>query len=187
MKQGTVFGTKLCCASTGKVNHEQTRNTVIYPNIVVKSLTFVDDIMAPGSHETVQAAGERCSQLEKEKLWEFSTDKSKWMCMKCDRKHDVKPLDIVVKQGKVEETDKYKLLESWANNKGNISTQLEHIKTKSNGIIHHTNTICSYTRVGSMEFSAKKHVYLTLATKSIFHNIKAWTNLRLADKDISNY
>ena len=34
-----------------------------------------------------------------------------------------------------------------------------------------------------MEFSAKKHVYLTLATKSIFHNIEAWTNLRLADKD----
>ena len=100
-KQGTVFGTKLCCASTGKVNNEESRSTVIYPNICVKSLTFVDDIMAAGSHENIQSAGKRCGKLEKEKFWEFSIDKSKWMCMNFNKKEEVKEVDIVVKQGKI--------------------------------------------------------------------------------------
>ena len=182
-KQGTVFGTKLCCASTGKINNEETRSTVIYPNVSVKSLTFVDDIMSAGSHESVPSAGERCGKLEREKFWEFSIDKSKWMCIQFNKKEDVKQLNIVVKQGKVQETDSYKMLGNWANNKANIDTHLEHLKKKSNGVIHHIRTICCQAKVGKEEFSAKRHVYFTLATKSIFHNLEAWTNLRQADKE----
>ena len=182
-KQGTVFGTKLCCASTGKVNNEESRSTVIYPNICVKSLTFVDDIMAAGSHENIQSAGKRCGKLEKEKFWEFSIDKSKWMCMNFNKKEEVKEVDIVVKQGKIEQTDSYKMLGNWANSKANMDTHLIHLKQKSNGIIHHIKTICCQNKIGIEEFSAKRHVYQTLATKSIFHNLEVWTNLRQTDME----
>ena len=182
VKQGTVFGTKLCCSSTGRVNSGDTQRTVIYPNIYTRTLTYVDDIMAPGTHETVQKAGNRCKELEDEKFWEFSIEKSKWMCMKFNRKEDVKPLEIVVKQGLVNETAEYKMLGNWANNKGNIDTHLAHIEKKSQGIAHHINITCSQNRVGRMEFAAKIHVYKALAIKSLFWNLEAWSNLRQKDK-----
>ena len=45
VKQGTVFGPRLCCASTGRVNDMgDPGRTIIYPNIEVGALAFVDDI-----------------------------------------------------------------------------------------------------------------------------------------------
>ena len=44
VKQGTVFGPKLCCASTGKVNEGLDDRTIIYPTISIQAATFVDDI-----------------------------------------------------------------------------------------------------------------------------------------------
>ena len=183
VKQGTVFGTKLCCASTGKINSGVESKTVIYPNIYTQTLTFVDDITSPGPHHIVQSAGDRCSKLEEDKQWEFSVDKSKWMCMKFSRNEDVKPLNIVVKQGQVEETEKYKMLGNWANNKGNMDMQLEDMDKKVTSIAHNINIMCPQNKIGKMEFAAKRHVYLTLAQKSLFFNIEVWTNLRQKDKD----
>ena len=44
VKQGTVFGPKLCCASTGKINDGLEIEEVVYPTVSVKAVTFVDDI-----------------------------------------------------------------------------------------------------------------------------------------------
>ena len=68
VKQGTVFGPKLCCASTGKVNKGNNLHTTIYPNIQVQALTFVDDIESLGSRNSVQGTIANCSEMEKKKL-----------------------------------------------------------------------------------------------------------------------
>ena len=44
VKQGTVYGPKLCCASTGKINEGIDVEEVVYPSVSVKAMTFVDDI-----------------------------------------------------------------------------------------------------------------------------------------------
>ncbi|MCH2406115.1 MAG: hypothetical protein MK200_07985, partial [Nitrosopumilus sp.] len=55
---------------------------MIYPNIEVSALTFMDDIAGMGSKTTVEQIMENCKLMEKGKEMEFSIEKSKWMMMK---------------------------------------------------------------------------------------------------------
>ena len=104
VKQGTVFGPKLCCASTGKINEGLNKREVIYPGSAAEAVTFVDDINGNGSKEFVEAVMMNASRKESEKLWEFSTDKSKWMCIE-GRKKDTEEISVEIKQGKIERTE----------------------------------------------------------------------------------
>ena len=54
VKQGTVFGTKLCCASTGKINDGLENKEVLYPEDHLESVIFVDDIEADGGKGSVE-------------------------------------------------------------------------------------------------------------------------------------
>ena len=80
VKQGTVFGPKLCCASTGKVNEVLDEREAVFPSVSIQATTFMDDINGGGSKRFVQAVMLNCSKKEEEKLWEFAIDKTKWMC-----------------------------------------------------------------------------------------------------------
>merc|ERR1712072_849877 len=54
VKQGTVYGPKLCCASTGKVNEGLELEEVIYPDVSIQAVTFVDDINSNGGKAVVE-------------------------------------------------------------------------------------------------------------------------------------
>ena len=114
-----MFGTKLCCSSTGKVNEGLNAKTVISPQIQIKALTFVDDIGAFGSREVVQKVMEKCKEMEVQKLMEFSTDKSKWMCIRYG-KDEIQEIEVDIHQGRIERTSEYKYLGNWINEKGNM-------------------------------------------------------------------
>ena len=147
VKQGTVFGPKLCCASTGKVNEGLEVSEVIYPSVSVKAVTFVDDINGGGSKNFVQAVMANCRDKEVRKLWEFSKRKSNWMCIP-NRKRIVESIDVEVKQGKLEKTKSYKFVGNYVNEKGNLDDQLKAMEVKSIAIVRETNTICCQRKIG---------------------------------------
>ena len=82
VKQGTVFGPKLCCASTGKINQDLDQQEVIYPSVTLQAVMFMDDIFGGGAKAFVEAVMKNCKMKETEKLWEFSSEKSPWICIK---------------------------------------------------------------------------------------------------------
>ena len=45
---------------------------------------------------------EKAKEMEEKKLWEFSVEKSKWMCIgrKCEE------IEVEIQQGKLEKTEK---------------------------------------------------------------------------------
>ena len=58
VKQGTVYGPQLCCVSTDKVNTiGEMSMMLVAPTLKIQSTVFVDDIMAGGNIEAVEAAG----------------------------------------------------------------------------------------------------------------------------------
>ena len=77
VKQGTIYGQKLCCSSTGKINRNITEEQILYPKVTIQATTYVDDIEAAGSRKFVEAVARRCKEEENEKLWEFSIEKTK--------------------------------------------------------------------------------------------------------------
>ena len=121
--------------------------------------------------------------MEKEKLWEFSVDKSKWMCIKNNKSEAIEDIGVEVKQGMIAQIQEYKYLGNWTNEKGNLDTQLQHMKTKAKDIVRQGNITCSREKVGRMEITAKLFIYVHLAVPAIFFNIEVWSNLRQQDKD----
>ena len=182
VKQGTVFGPKLCCASTGKINNGLTEREVIYPSVATQAVTFVDDINGGGSKRFVQAVMMNCSKKEEEKLWEFSTEKSKWMCI-TNRKRKIDAIEVNVKQGRIERTNVYKFLGNFVNEKGNMDAQLDFMKKKSKALIREANKMCCPHLVGRYELNAKLLVYESTVIKSLYYNIETWTNLRKSDAE----
>ena len=180
VKQGTVFGSKLCCASTGKVNEGLKIEEILYPSVHLKAVIFVDDINGIGGKGFVEGVMERCKEKEDEKLWEFSTDKSNWMCV-TNRKRKTDNIEVSVKQGRIEKAEKYKYLGNMVNEKGNMDDQLIHMERKVNAVVRETNKICSPGKVGKYEFEGKKLMYDSQIVPSIYFNIEAWTNMRKAD------
>jgi hypothetical protein len=126
---------------------------------------------------------ERCPEMEKEKLWEFSIEKSKWMCVKFSRTEEVESIDVEVKQGKISKATEYKYLGNWTNEKGNLDTQLTHMEKKGKDIVRIGNNICSRDKLGRMEIPAKLFIYEKVAVLSVFYNIEVWSNLRQQDYD----
>ena len=117
VKQGTVYGPKLCCASTGKVNEGIMMEEVIYPNISIRALAYVDDVNSSGCKQVVEGVMKKCGEMEKEKMWEFSTEKSNWMCQK-NRKRNVEEIDVEVAQGKIPKVRVYRFLGNMVNEEG---------------------------------------------------------------------
>ena len=183
VKQGSVYGTKLCCASTGKINEENNNKTVLYPKVDIQALTFVDDIFRSGSSGAIKKTMTKCASLEEEKLWEFSIKKTNWMCQKYSRTEEIEDIDVHIKQGKIKRTNEYEYLGNWINEKGNIDRQLEKMETRAQDAIRICNDMCSQSKIGGMEFSAKKLVYETVAVRMVFYNIEVWTNLRKKDQE----
>ena len=182
VKQGTVYGPKLCCASTGKINQGLDEIEVIYPNVSIQAMTYMDDIEGGGSAKFVKAVMENCRMKEIEKLWEFSEKKSKWMCIS-NRKKNTEDLEVEVRQGVLGKTDVYKLLGNMVNDKGNMDDQLKYMEGKLGGLIREGAKMCCGSRIGKWEMAAKKLIYEALIEQSAYYNIETWTNLRKTDTD----
>ena len=180
VKQGTVYGPKLCCASTGKINQDLDQQEMIYPSVALQAVTFMDDIFGGGAKNFVQAVMLNCKKKEAEKLWEFSSEKSPWMCIR-NGSRNVEDIDVEVAQGKLGKTSVHKVLGNYVNDKGNMEDQLKFMEEKAGAVISETNKICSQDKLGKLEWEGKKTVYEEQIIHAVFHNTEAWTNLRKSD------
>ena len=108
--------------------------------------------------EDVEEVMKECSRKEDEKMWEFSIEKSKWMCQSNGKK-SIQDIDVEVKQGKIGRAAVYKYLGNMVNEKGNMDDQLKFMEEKVNGIVRDGRKMCSCHRIGKYEMEAKKVVY----------------------------
>ena len=180
VKQGTVFGPKLCCSSTGKINEDLDMQEVLYPSVSLQAVMFMDDIFGGGAKAFVEAVKKNCKLKETEKLWEFSSEKSPWMCIS-NRKKNIEDIEVEVAQGKLLRTIVHKFLGNYVNEKGNLDDQLKYMESKVGGLVSEANKICCQKKLGVYEWDGKKTVYEAQIIPAVFHNIEAWTNLRKTD------
>ena len=149
-----MYGPKLCCASTGKINNGIEMEEVIYPSVSVKASTYVDDILGGGRREFVQTVMEKCKENEEQKMWEVSIDKSKWMCLRNGRRN-VEEIEVDVKQGRIGKAELYKYLGSMVNEKGNLDDHLKLMESKVIGCVRDGKKMCCHYKIGKYEMEAK--------------------------------
>ena len=110
VKQGTVFGPKLCCISTEKVNSIQhVLSTSLTPEMTIGAPVYVDNILGIGSVETVERVVRNTREMEVQKKFRFSKKKSKYMMINIGR-DKTKEVNECVNDGVVDRTREYKYL-----------------------------------------------------------------------------
>ena len=109
VKQGTVYGPQLCCVSTDKVNTiGEMSMMLVAPTLKIQSTVFVDDIMAGGNIEAVEAAGRNLKKMEEEKGYTFNVAESKTLYMYVGKKRNEREPEITLKKGMVTRKEEYK-------------------------------------------------------------------------------
>ena len=77
VKQGTIFGPKLCSVATEKINGiGEEISTHITPELTIGAPVYVDDILGIGDCKTVENVIRNTRRLEEDKKFRFS--RKKW-------------------------------------------------------------------------------------------------------------
>ena len=119
VKQGTVFGPKLCSITTDKVNKVGQKSITMIREVEVEALIFVDDIMFPSSRKSgVETAINNCSSMEKLKDFTFSNNPAKSGVLIIGNKREESPIGAKIKNGEIELLSEYKYLGEWYSGKG---------------------------------------------------------------------
>ena len=140
--------------------------------------------MGIGDRETVERIMRNCVQMEIEKKWEFSIEKSNWMVMKTGkRSEEIEDIKVEVKQGEIKRAKVYKYLGNWANEEANMDTQLEMMEKRIGEIVRSTDLIAGKEAVGNMEVTVKLFLYQRTIIQTMYYNIEAWSNMRKIDEE----
>ena len=174
VKQGTVLGPQLCCASTVKINEVGPAiSTTMSPNLQIAGLTYVDDIAGAGSENVVTNTCAALKKMEELKRFIFSTKKTK--IMHVNKKSSTRELTYDLREGTITECENYNYLGNWFNCKGDFTRQLQEIEVKSKKIMG------AITRYGqtttTMEIGTKLFLYRETGVNTIFGDVELWPGL----------
>ena len=79
VKQGTIFGPIVCCASTSKVNAIQEAVKYQYGKVEIGIPVFMNDIAAVGTADNIKKEIQNCKRMEIEKKMIYGLKKAKYM------------------------------------------------------------------------------------------------------------
>jgi len=186
VRQGTVAGTMLCGVSTDKVNViGKTVKTNIGTNVQIESLIFVDDILGIGNKQTISNLGNNLSQMEITKKFTFNVKKTQYVIInEKNKKEESQKLNIELKSGNIIQTNSYKYLGDWYNEKADntfkIKKRVEKIKYLAKEVRRYGN----YQNVGRADVDIRFLLIDTIAHPSILYNTEAWSMIKEKDNDI---
>lgn len=177
VRQGTIFGPKLCCISTQKINNRiEPLQTRITPELTIGAPVYVDDILAMGSKDTVEAAIRNTRMLEERKKFKFNRTKSKYMVINTGRETEV-AVNESVKDGVIEKIDEYKYLGVWMTEDNKILRQIEVNKARLQVMIKDIQRIGSINMVGSKNTEIRQLLYESVVLPTILYNVEVMGKL----------
>jgi hypothetical protein len=181
VKQGSVCATKLCCASSGKVNLMSPQESYsLTPNINVQSLVFVDDISGGGSPNVVKGVEKNLQLLEEKKGFTFGTKKTNYMAINTGREKE-EILELKVKQGNIKKVIEYQCLGLLYHESGTIESHLKSMTNKGLSMLKDGARIGHPYNVGELSTTVQLFLFEKVIINSITHNLEAVNYWRKAD------
>ena len=184
VRQGIVFGPLMCCVNSAQINKMREKTvTHITPELSIRTLVYVDDILAAGSKDVIEKVGQNLGRMKIEKKYTFNigNGKSHYMIIKTGKKQEEQEIQIQVEKGIITRTKEYKYLGNWITENGSIKRQLEEIATKSIGMIAEMKRIGDESKTGKMSISIQLMLCEKTVIPAILFNLETWTNWREKD------
>ena len=182
VKQGTIYGPKLCCAATDKVNVIDETNFYKINDLDIKNLIYVDNILGSGSKNDVLKLANNLRRMEEEKKFTFNVEKTAYMIVKTSRKKE-EEIDIKLKKGKIKRVSSYKYLGIWISEKGNLNKHLEEIEKKIPFMLNEVKRLGDPYRVGVMASQIQLKMFEVIIMPSLLYAMEAWSKFRVEDTE----
>ena len=185
VKQGTVFGPQLCCINSQSIN-EMTEDTsnVILPGVIIKAMTYVNDINGTGTKQLVEKVGKNLAEMEKMKKYTFNNKngKSHYLIVKSGRE-GIEELNIEVEKGKISRAEEYKYLGNMITESWTIERQVEEVYKKVKGMLVEAKRIGNEISAGKFSSQVLLTIYEKTMVPVITYNLETWTDVRKKDMD----
>lgn len=183
VRQGTIYGPKLCSISTDKVNTISRKSITMIRNVAIESLIYVDDIMFPCSRkEGIETAISNCHSMEKLKGFTFNTKPEKSAILTVHgKKEQEEAIKGEVKNGLIGKVKEYKYLGEWYTDKGTHELSLKKRKEKMEYMMHEIMKYGDTNKVGQMALEIRLKIYETVVVPTIFANVETWSHIKEAE------
>ena len=181
VRQGTIYGPKLCGIVTDRINQVSRKNVTLIRNIEIESLIFVDDIMFPTStKEGVERAVGNFKSMEELKKFTFSTDPSKSAILEIGnkRKRQKDSITTKVKKGELAMLKEYKYLGEWFEAKGTREYNMEKRNKKVQYLLKEIKKYGDEGKVGTLALEVRVKIYETVVIPTLFANIETWSYIK---------
>ena len=182
VKQGTIFGPIMCCASTSRVNGIQEAVKYQYGKVEIGMPVFMDDIAAVGTADNIRKGIQNCRRMEIEKKMMYGLKKTKYMVINTGKEPE-EVIEERVKEGIVQETDIYKYLGMVINKSGNLKDHILELNKKSEVINKNIRAIVAKNKVGKEEIRVKLKLCKACLMPALVYGLEAWGKI---DKDEMN-
>ena len=180
VKQGTVFGSKLCCASTAEVVKEDVIGGASVGTMSFVSSLYVDDCNRVNTdiNDTINSH-EKFINFSKKKRLPLQPPKCGVMVVN-KKKHDSCP-SLKIEEHTMAEIEETTILGDIFNNKGNKNSLVEFRATKSKGVIVNMLATCSEVTFGIFYFIVMMLLYKVIFIPTLLFNADAWSKLTKAN------
>ena len=173
VKQGTIFGTIMCWASTSSVNEIQEAVKYQYGKVEIGMSVLMDGIASVETADNIRKAIQNYGRMEIEKKMIYGLNKTKYMVIKTGKGQE-EVIEGRVKEGIVQETDIYKYLGLVINKLGNLKDHILGLNRKYEAINREINATGAKHQVGKEEIIVKFKLYETCLMPSLLYGLEAW-------------
>ena len=172
VRQGTVFGPKLCCIATQKINNGiEPISTVLTPELAIGAPVYVDDILGIGGKETIERTIRNTRWLEEQKKFRFNRNKSKYMVINTG-KGKKQEVHERVKDGQIEEVYEYKYLGMWLTSDNKMDKLIKENKSRMLFMMKDIKVMGSESKVGKRDSEIQRLLYETTVIPMMLYNIE---------------
>ena len=176
VKQGTVWGPKLCCSSIGQVCDDDHVGGASVGSCVIHSSVFMDDCQRFSTEvNDVDDAHTDFVLFSTRKRSPLNPDKC--VLLPINMKPPTRPPTLMIGEHKMEVVEGIKVLGDSVNSKGNNSTLITARVNTSKGVTNNMMAMCNEATFGFYRIKVLLLLYNTVFTKSMLHNSEAWSHL----------
>ena len=182
VKQGTVWGPKLCCASTAEICDEDITGGASIGDFTIHSMLYVDDCNRVNTdivdtelshHKFLDFAIRKRSPLNAEKCFNLTINK---------QAHINLPT-LMIENHILAEVEGSKVLGDYFNNKGDNTSTIQKRVNLSHGVTNSMLAMCNEATFGSYRIEVLLLLYRSVFVPSVISNSQAWSHI--TDKDIT--
>jgi hypothetical protein len=184
VRQGSVYGPQICCASTDKVNLMGKDVIAVYsPELVIRALIFVDDITAVGGPSAANNVIYNCGLLEEKKKMKFNKKNGKTEYMAIGKlEKEKKMVTSRIKDGRIERVKEHNLLGSWFDETGNYGINIVKRSEKLPFMIATIKNQGHPKNIGIYAVETRLTLAQIVVVPSLLHHVEGYPNF--SEKEI---